>query len=81
MKFLFHPFLLPNPKILKAFQKRLISTGMKPILNAQQRKKMREGEKAFFLLSVHARTSQVNISHLAQKAAKCSSCKRLCGRF
>ena len=34
MKILFHPFLSSNPKILKAFQKRLISTEMKPILNA-----------------------------------------------
>ena len=33
------------------------------------------------LLSVHARTSQANILHLDEKAAKCSTCKRLCGKF
>ena len=33
------------------------------------------------LLSVHAQTSQANILHLDQKAAKCTTCKRLCGKF
>ena len=31
----------------------------------------RESFLFFFLLSVHARTSQANILHLDQKAAKC----------
>ena len=33
------------------------------------------------LLSAHARTSQANGLHLDQKAAKCTTCKRLCGKF
>ena len=31
------------------------------------------------LLSIHARTSQANILHPDQKAAKCMTCKRLYG--
>ena len=33
------------------------------------------------LLSAHARTSQANGLHLDQKAAKCTTCKWLCGKF
>ena len=33
------------------------------------------------LLSVHAQTSQANILHLDQKAAKCMICKQLGGKF
>ena len=33
------------------------------------------------LLSVHAQTSQANILHLDQKAMKCMTCKRVCGKF
>ena len=33
------------------------------------------------LLSAHARTSQANVLHLDQKAAKCTTCKQLCGKF
>ena len=33
------------------------------------------------LLSVHAQTSHANILHLDQKVAKCTTCKRLCGKF
>ena len=33
------------------------------------------------LLSVHARTSQANILSLDQKAAQCTTCKQLCGKF
>ena len=33
------------------------------------------------LLSAHARTSQANILHLDHKAAKCTTCKRLSGKF
>ena len=33
------------------------------------------------LLSTHAQTSQANILHLDQKAAKCTTSKRLCGKF
>ena len=32
-------------------------------------------------LSVHARTSQADILHLDQKAAKCKTCKPVCGKF
>ena len=33
------------------------------------------------LLSVHAWTSQGDISHLDQKAMKCTTCKPVCGKF
>ena len=33
------------------------------------------------LLSAHARTSQADILHLDQKAAKCTTCKPVCGKF
>ena len=33
------------------------------------------------LLSTHAQTSQANILHLDQKAAKCTTSKRLCSKF
>ena len=55
---------------------------MKPTKCPAREKKMRQekqknkgGEKAKILLSAHARTSQADISHLDQKAAKCSTCK------
>ena len=32
-------------------------------------------------LSAYVRTSQANILHLDQKAAKCTTCKRLYGKF
>ena len=34
-----------------------------------------------FLFSVYARTSQANILHLDQKAAKCTTGKRVCDKF
>ena len=33
------------------------------------------------MLSAYARTSQANILHLDQKAAKCTTCKWLYGKF
>ena len=33
------------------------------------------------LLSAHARTSQADILQLDQKAAKCMTCKWICGKF
>ena len=33
------------------------------------------------LPSAHARTSQADILHLDQKAAKCTTCKPVCGKF
>ena len=63
----------------------------------QEKRKKREGEKAKsksqdccvtfklknleILLSAHARTSQADILHLEQKAAKCTTCKPVCGKF
>ena len=63
----------------------------------QEKRKKRGGEKAKsksqdcrvtfktpkleIWLSAHARTSQADILHLDQKAAKCTTCKPLCGKF
>ena len=53
----------------------------------QEKRKKRGGEKAKskshlqILLSAHTRTSQVDILHLDQKAAKCTTCKPVCGTF
>ena len=52
----------------------------------QQKRKKKGGEKAKskiveILLSAHARTSQADILHLDQKAAKCTTCKPVCGKF
>ena len=33
------------------------------------------------LLSAHARTLQADVLHLDQKAAKCTTCKPVCGKF
>ena len=33
------------------------------------------------LLSEHLRTSQANILHLNQEAAKCTTCERICGTY
>ena len=46
----------------------------------EARKAKKEGRREI-LLSVHAQTSQANILHLDQKAAKCTACKQLCGKF
>ena len=52
----------------------------------QEKQKKRGGEKAKsksleILLSVRAPTSQANILNLDQKAAKCTTCKQICGKF
>ena len=52
----------------------------------QEKRKKRGGEKAKsksleILLSAHARTSQADVLHLDQKAAKCTTCKPVCGKF
>ena len=52
----------------------------------QEKRKKKGGEKAKsknfkILLSAHARTSQADILHLDQKAAKCTNCKPVCGKF
>ena len=85
------PFLSPNPNVLKAFLKTL-PTKMKPTKCPAREKKIRQekrkkkgGEKAKskleILLSAHARTSQADVLHLDQKAAKCTTCKPVCGMF
>ena len=58
----------------------------------QEKRKKRGGEKAKsksqdccvtfkpeILLSAHARTSQADVLHLDQEAAKCTACKPVCG--
>ena len=59
----------------------------------QEKRKKKEGEKAKsksqdcsvtfleILLSAHARTSQADILHLDQMAAKCTTFKPVCGKF
>ena len=48
----------------------------------EARKEKKEGRREReILLSAPARTSQADILHLDQKAAKCTTCKRLCGEF
>ena len=54
--------------------------------NEQEKRKKRGGEKGKgksleILLSAHARTSQADILHLDQKAVKCTTSKRVCGKF
>ena len=63
--------------------------------NEQEKRKKRGGEKGKsksqdcgvtchcveILLSAHARTSQADILHLDQKAMKCTTGKRVCGKF
>ena len=60
----------------------------------QEKRKKKGGEKAKsksqdcgvtfkpkILLCAHARTLQADILHLDQKAAKCTTCKPVCGKF
>ena len=54
----------------------------------EKRKKMGEKKRKVKVETVvlllnpsRARTSQADILHLDQKAVKCTTCKRLCGRF
>ena len=48
----------------------------------EARKAKKEGRKeGRILLSAHARTLQANILQLDQKAAKCTTCKPVCGKF
>ena len=46
----------------------------------QEKGKKRGGEKEKSK-SQDSRTLQANALHLDQKAAKCTTCKRLCGKF
>ena len=46
------------------------------------RKAKKEGRRELeILLSAHARTSQADILHLDQKAEKCKTYNRRCGKF
>ena len=90
-------FFSSNPKILKAFLKpfptKLKPTKRPEREKNEARKAKKEGRRTkpkvkgkttvslLILLSVHAWTSRANILHQDQKAAKCSTCKRLCGKF
>ena len=53
--------------------------------NEQERRKKRGGEKgkskSQILLSAHARISQADILLLDQKAVKCTTGERVCGKF
>ena len=91
------PFFSFNPKILKAFLKpfptKLKPTKRPEREKNEARKAKKQGRRRkpkvkgkttvslLILLSAHAWTSQANILHQDQKAAKCSTCKRLCGKF
>ena len=80
---------------LKAFPTKMKSTKcpVKEKKMRQKKWKKKGGERAKLLsllttqkicnilLSAHARTSQANILHLDQKAAKCMTCKWLYGKF
>ena len=77
------PFLSSNSKILKAFLKTFPPKWS--LINAQQKKKKwgRKSEKREEdrKLSAHTRTSQSNIFHQDQKAAKCATWTWLYGKF
>ena len=47
----------------------------------ERKRKVKVKTALEILLSAHARTSQANILHLDQKAAKCTACKPVCGKF
>ena len=47
----------------------------------KKRGEERKSKKDKNMLSADARTSQADILHLDQKATKCMTCKRLCGKF
>ena len=48
---------------------------------SKKRGEERKGKVREILLSAHARTSQADILHLDQKAVKCTTGKRVCGKF
>ena len=54
----------------------------KKMMREKKKKRGREKVKRkSHELSVHARTSQANILHLDQEAAKCTTCEQICGKF
>ena len=48
---------------------------------APKKSEKREGEKAKSKSHAHAWTTQADILHLDQKAVKCTTCERVCGKF
>ena len=85
-------FLLSNPKT-KMKPTKCPAKGKKKTSQEKGEKREERKQKAKsqdccvtfkppkILLSVHAWTLQANILHLDQKAAKCTTCKWLCGKF
>ena len=58
--------------------------GKKSEKRREERKRKVKVKTAVSLLNpktAHARTSQADILHLDQKAAKCTTCKPVCGKF
>ena len=49
--------------------------------SGEERKQNEEVKTVEILLSAHTRTLEANILHWDQKATKCTTCKRLCGKF
>ena len=47
----------------------------------REERKRKVKVKTAVSLSAHARTSQADILHPDQKAAKCMTCKPVCGKF
>ena len=47
----------------------------------ERKEKVKVKTAVKILLSAHARTSQADILHLDQKAVKCTTGKRVCGKF
>ena len=71
-----HYFILPTKDLSKLFFFMQESLSMQTTRGNWTKKNYLE-----IKLSAYARTSQANILHLDQKAAKCTTCKRLYGKF
>ena len=84
------PFLLSNPKILKALPK-TFPYKMKPTKCPATEKKIRREKKKKWGGEKWKKKSRAfcacpnftltNILHLDQEAAKCTTCKQICGKF
>ena len=55
--------------------------GKKSEKRREEKKRKVKVKTVQILLSAHARTSQADVLHLDQKAAKCTTCKPVCGKF
>ena len=83
----FLKFFRPKWSLLNA-QRKKKKWGKKSEKRGRRESKKLKVKTAVLLLnpknfgpSAHARTSQANILHLDQKTAKCTTSKRLCGKF